>query len=128
MQQQMARFVAMTVAGGRTASLAMKVAVASGPAHRWLVGDRDIALLDVIAGATIARMATAEALAAPGEVVLDTASVALLGGRIRVREWRADPTTGDRYAAVAGLAGAVAPTPWPDLDGATLAREELRPF
>lgn len=128
MQQQMARFVALTVAGGRIVSLAMKVAVASGPAHRWLVGDRDISLLDVLAGATIARMATAETLAAPGEVVLDAASVALLGERVRVRAWRADPTTGDRCAVVAGLAGAVAPSPWPGLGGATLDREQLRPF
>src|SRR5262249_451486 len=69
LEQAMRQFAAIAPPGGATIALALKVAVASGPARRFVVGDPNIQLLDVLAGATLARMAAAEQLAAPGEIV-----------------------------------------------------------
>ena len=43
-------------------TLAVKVAVATGPARRFLVGDPTIQVIDVLAGATLDRLAAAEHL------------------------------------------------------------------
>ncbi len=57
MQTAMSAFTAIEVLGEYTARLAMKTAVASGPARRFLVGDPNIQLLDTLAGQTIERLA-----------------------------------------------------------------------
>lgn len=54
--------------------LTLKVAVASGAARRFIVGEPDIQLLDVLAGATLSRVAAAEGLARPGDVLIDEAT------------------------------------------------------
>ena len=53
----------------------MKVAVAAGHARRFVVGDPDIQLIDVLAGALMDRLAAAEHHAERGEVVLDAATL-----------------------------------------------------
>ena len=88
LQEAMAAFATLSLpsAGGITPAslasipvkLALKVAVASGAACRFLVGNRDIQLLEVIAGQTVARMTTGEHLANKGEVVVDAPTVAQL--------------------------------------------------
>jgi class 3 adenylate cyclase/tetratricopeptide (TPR) repeat protein len=100
--------------------LALKVSVASGAARRFVVGDAHIQLLDVLAGETLARMGTGEHLARRGEVVLDAATVAALGGGVRVSGWRAAPD-GKRFAILAALATPAAPAPWPSLAPAQAA-------
>jgi len=50
MQAAMARFTAVRTASGRTVALAMKVAVAQGPVRRFLVGDPECCLVEVLAG------------------------------------------------------------------------------
>ncbi len=100
--------------------LGLKVAVTSGPARRFAVGDPAIQLLDTIAGATIARLATAEHLAARGEVVIDTATAAALADAIQIREWRTDPDTGEQFAVIQN-------SPL-EKGGGGLSQEELRGF
>ena len=41
-------------------TLALKVAIATGTARRFVVGDPDVQLLDVLVGGTVARTSTAE--------------------------------------------------------------------
>jgi adenylate cyclase len=84
-------------AGG---ALTLKVGCASGVARRFSVGDPQFALFDVLAGATLDRMAAAERLARAGEVVVDTATWAALG-RPEVAEWRDDAGSGERMAVLA---------------------------
>lgn len=84
-------------AGDATVALAVKTAIASGNARRFLVGDPDVQHIDVLAGATLDRMAAAEAVASSGETVLDEATAELLGGEIEIQEWRA---VGDERFAV----------------------------
>ncbi len=70
--------LAMQAAMQRFPALAVKVAVSTGPARRFVVGDPDIQRIDVVAGATLARVSIAEGLAQAGEIVLDADTAALL--------------------------------------------------
>ena len=77
----MRQFAAVPVPGREPVRLAVKAAVASGPARRFVVGDPAIQRKAVLAGATVTRMAVAEHLAGKGEVVVDEATAAALGER-----------------------------------------------
>lgn len=58
--------------------LSVKVSVSSGEVHRFVIGDPEVRLVDALAGATIARLATADHLAKAGEIILDQATANLL--------------------------------------------------
>ncbi len=103
MQRIMRRFNAIVLPDGETMTLALKVAIASGSARRFLVGDPAIQQIDALAGTTVARMAAAEHLAGKGEVLVDELTVARLGAALRVAGWRADDEIGERFAIVAEL-------------------------
>jgi len=110
LQQAMRAFAAIALPNGATATLALKVAVATGSARRFAVGDPAIHYLDALAGATVARTATAEHLAQKGEVLLDEATVNALGAALTVREWRTDTESGERFAVTTQFVGdAIAP-------------------
>jgi hypothetical protein len=64
-------------------ALALKVCIASGDARRFVVGDEAIQRIDTLAGATVARTATAEHLANKGDVLLDEGTANVLGGSPR---------------------------------------------
>jgi len=78
----------ITTAAGTRIDLAIKIAVAVGNARRFIVGDPDIQLHDVLAGSLIDDLAAAEGLAGKGEIVLDESVVQSLGSRIAAREQR----------------------------------------
>jgi len=103
LQQAMQQFAAIVLPGGTTTALALKVAVASGPARRLGLGDPAMQLIDVLAGAPLSRAAIGEHLARPGEALIDEATAATLGDAIGVSEWRADAESGARFAVLAGL-------------------------
>jgi class 3 adenylate cyclase/predicted ATPase len=69
----------LQAAMARQPDLALKVAVGSGPARRFSVGVAEIQRMDALAGATLARVAVAESLARPGEVLIDEATLHALG-------------------------------------------------
>lgn len=89
-QYAMTRFAHFEVAPGAVAALAVKAALASGSVRRLLVGDPAQQVIDVLAGAPLARMAAAEHVAVRGEIVADAATIDLLHGRNDVGVWRAD--------------------------------------
>jgi adenylate cyclase len=124
MQQAMGPFAAVTIPSGGTFTLAMKVAVATGAARRFLVGDPGIHLIDVLAGATLDRLAKAEHHAGRGEVVLDAQTVHALGDQVQIGAWRHDDGTEERFGVVEGLAAQVGDTPWRSLaPGAQVERQ-----
>ncbi|MGE5373740.1 MAG: adenylate/guanylate cyclase domain-containing protein, partial [Bacteroidota bacterium] len=86
--------------GNHAVALTLKVTIASGTARRFVAGDPEIMKFDALAGATVTRTSTAEHHAGKGEILLDEASVTLLGDSITVREWRRDEETGERFAVV----------------------------
>src|SRR5205823_813122 len=87
--------------------LAMKIAVAVGSARRFVVGDSDIQLIDVLAGRLIDALAVAERHADKGEVVVDQSVLESLGDRVNIRETRLDEESGRSCGVVRALVGFV---------------------
>ncbi|HEX9369349.1 MAG TPA: tetratricopeptide repeat protein [Roseiflexaceae bacterium] len=126
MQEVMGCFATVETPSGASVTLAIKVATAAGPVRRCLAGDPQIQLIDVLAGATLDRLAVAEHQAGKGEVIASAEVAEQLGGAIEVREWREDAETGQRFAVVGGLLREVAAEPWPDLPPGALGEEQVR--
>ena len=74
--------------------LSVKITVSTGTVKRYAVGDPEIRLIDTLAGAPIARLATAEHLARAGEIIVDEATTNLL--RFASGEFRS-AETGERF-------------------------------
>jgi predicted ATPase/class 3 adenylate cyclase len=98
-QKAMQGFATIAVSSQQTVALSIKVAVVVGPVRRFLVGDPSIHYIDVIAGATMDRLAAAEHQAQSGEIVIDEATATSLGEKIKVSEWR---TEGNQRFAIVG--------------------------
>jgi predicted ATPase/class 3 adenylate cyclase len=137
MQQAMRHFSSLKIPDGSSVALSLKIGAAGGTARRFLVGDPEIQYLDVIAGATLERMAAAEQAAKKGEFMLSQELAAQLGQQVSIAEWRGK--TRQRRAAstfafglVGGLTTAVEPCPWPaDFEPerpATLSASQIRPW
>ena len=112
--------------------LALKVSVASGGARRFTVGDADIQTLDVLAGPVVTRVALADTLAQPGDVLLDEATVQAV--QAPVMAWRTD-AAGARFAVLApgwpgpaGAAAAACAADGPPPAVPALATAQLRPW
>jgi adenylate cyclase len=127
-QQTMQQFSRVAIPGAGEVSLAIKVVVTAGPARRFLVGDPTIQLIDVLAGQTLYRLATAEHHARRGEVLLDESTAEALGKCIEVLEWRQDTETGERFALINRLDAHVEIDPWPLLETDALSDELVRPW
>lgn len=123
-----AQFAQVTTPAGSTFPLAIKVAVAAGPARRFQVGDPAIQLIDVLAGETLARLAAAEQKAEKGEVLVSAEVAQALRPGPEIREWRAAPEGGQLLAVVTGLPQPVAEAPWPFLRPDALNEEQVRPW
>ncbi|MFO7681096.1 MAG: tetratricopeptide repeat protein [Chloroflexota bacterium] len=107
--------LALQAAMSHFPELGLKVAIATGPARRFVVGDPQIHYLDTLAGATVGRTATGEHLANKGELLLDEATVKRLGTALTISKWRADSATGESFAVITHLAGAVTLPPPPEI-------------
>jgi class 3 adenylate cyclase/tetratricopeptide (TPR) repeat protein len=100
LQDLMSGLQAITTPGGTVIPLAVKVAIAAGPARRFLVGDPAAYVIEVLAGATLDRMAAAEKHAERGEVVVSAEVPAGLP-EVEISLWREDGPA--RFALVAGM-------------------------
>ena len=115
LQDAMQAFKQVALPNGDTIAFSIKVVVASGSAFRYVIGDPDVQVIDVVVGDMINRIAQAEHLAHKGEIVVDTATIELLaktGQTIGVVDWRVDAETGDRFAAVEHFDPRRAALPW----------------
>ncbi len=128
MQSAMQQFAAITTPTGSTMTLAMKAAVAAGPVRRFLVGEPGVRVIDVLAGATLVRLANAEHQAKRGETVVDEATLAALGNVVIVNERRYDAGYDQTVGVVTGLHQPVAPNPWPTLPAYALRPEQIQPW
>lgn len=107
MQAGMKAFTAVLTPAGSTISLGLKVAVASGPVYRYLVGRPDVQQIEVLAGKTLDELAWVEKMAARDELLVSNTAVS--------PEMQTVGERADGVAVVCGLATAVAPAPWPEL-------------
>ncbi len=105
MQEAVTRVGTITTPGGTTVELGMKVAVAAGPARRFVVGDPDIQLIDVLAGSLLDRLADLEHHSERGEVLVDLATLEGLGGRVEFAFMPGDK--GDSRARPVGVVAAL---------------------
>ncbi|MBI3243515.1 MAG: tetratricopeptide repeat protein [Chloroflexi bacterium] len=104
LQKAMQAFTAIALPNGSTTALTLKVAVATGSARRFVVGDPKINYLDALAGAAVARTSTGEHLANKGDVLLDEATVDAIGESLTIKEWRSDAQNGERFAVATQFA------------------------
>ena len=104
MRDAMEREGEITTPGGLAFRLALKVAVAVGPARRFVVGDPEIQLIDVLAGGLVDLIAETEHLTEQGEVVLHESAVAALDGQVELGEERTSDGAGS-VNVVKGFAG-----------------------
>ncbi len=122
MQAAMGPLATVRTPGGTEITLSIKVAVAYGPARRFVVGDPSIQQIDALVGGTLARMAAAEKHAAANEVVVSAEVVARLGDNVNIVEWHG----GQHFAVIQGLKQPVVPAPWPVLDDDALSEVVAR--
>ena len=127
MQEAMRPFATVKTPAGTPITLAIKVAVTAGPARRFVVGDPEIQLIDVLAGRTLDHVASAEKVADKGDVVIGEEVAVALGGAIDVLEWR-QVSNGERFAVVGRLHRLPEPQPHPLLPPDALSEEQVRPW
>jgi CheY-like chemotaxis protein/class 3 adenylate cyclase/predicted metal-dependent HD superfamily phosphohydrolase len=128
MQEAMKLVASMTTPQGASFSLSIKIAVAAGPARRFLVGDPLHSLIEVVAGSALDRLARAEQCAARGDVVVSEEIVARLAGSVRIAGWRESSVSGERFALVTGLDETVPAAPWPPLPAGALPDSQCQPW
>ena len=126
MQKAMEQFTNVSIPSGGSVSLGMKTSVASGPARRFLVGNPQIQIRDVLAGAILDRLAATDHQTERGEVVLDASTVALLRQKVKIASWRLDDRTGQRYSLVDSLVLPVEATPWPPIPPQAVSDDQIR--
>ncbi len=112
MQSTMKQFQEITIAPSSVVSIRLKVAVVQGSTRRFVVGNKDIQLIDVLAGQLLDRLAAAEQLAEPDEVIVGAEIVSLFGDKLSTKEWR-DGENGEKYALVEALSEEIAEKLWP---------------
>ncbi|MBN1890564.1 MAG: AAA family ATPase [Thermoflexales bacterium] len=128
MQGILARLGTVTTPKGTQVKLSIKIAVAAGPARRFLAGDPQVHNFEALAGATLERMAAAEHQAEKGDVVVSQEVADSLGDSLALAGWRAEEETGRVFAVVPGLAMGVETDPWPPLPAGALSAGPLRPW
>jgi len=126
MQEAIRRTGTIVTPRGATVQLAMKVAIAVGDARRFVVGDPEIQLIDVLAGRLMDDLAEAEHHAQKGEIVLDQSAMESLVGRIAVGDLRVDENLGRACAPLLGLLVDVEQDP--GFEPASLPEDLVRPW
>ena len=128
MQEAMRQFVEILMPSGKKIALAMKVGIASGPVRRFLVGDPQLRVFDILAGRTLDRLAAAEHHAHKGEIVLSGEVVEALGERVEISRWCVDEDSGQRFGVLQDLRTVVEPQPWEPFSLNVLTQEQIRPW
>lgn len=129
MQNIMARMGHVITPGGKEITLSIKIAVAAGPARRFLVGHPRQQLFEALAGVTLERMAAAEHQAQKGDIMVSAEVIEILGDAITIAEWRTEEAETRRlFARVSGLPRPAQPHRWPQLPASALSPEQLQPW
>jgi adenylate cyclase len=128
LQQAMDAFANIVLPDQSTTALTLKVAIASGTARRFVVGDPQIRWIDTLAGATVASTATAEHHARAGEVLIDEFTANLLDNTITIGGWREDLDSVERFAVVGAFVEPIDPPLRMQPDAGHSGAEELHPW
>ena len=123
MQEAITQFASVTTPMNIAISFNIKVVVVAGPARRFLVGDPQIQLIEILAGSLLDRITLAEKLLEPGQVLVGAEVLGLFGEDAIIESWQ-QSASGERFAIIQGLKTAVPPHPWPEI--ATLDNSTAR--
>jgi len=126
MQTMMDQFSSVRTPTDNTFSLAVKIAAAAGPVHRFLVGDPQIQNIEVLAGKTVDILAAGEHLASSGEVIVHRNITNQYKQEIISGDERTDLSSGEKFDVVTGLVEAVPAQPWIELRKDVLSEEQCR--
>ncbi|MEM7125256.1 MAG: AAA family ATPase [Chloroflexota bacterium] len=125
MQEVMDSLGAIRIGSEDTVSLAVKIALSSGSVRRFLVGDANIQVIEVLAGGLVDQVAAAEGVAEPGEIVIDQITLAKLPiSYVQRGNWRGNGE-GGRFAPIASFDLLIEPVTLPHLEN-TLDEEAIR--
>jgi class 3 adenylate cyclase len=124
MQKGMTQFATISTPDGKSIALSVKVALATGPARRMVVGDGTPHQVDVLAGSTLSAMSNAEQVAKRDEIVIAAAGIPAIEENFSVAEWREEK----QYAVLAGLRQDIAPSPWPALENDAIPESQIQPW
>jgi len=101
MQASMQQFHNIQIDKNNHVSLKIKTAIATGIAKRFLIGDPNNQVFDVLAGELLNTVAAAEQLAQPSEILADELAVQSIDTTLlQVSEWRTDPISNKRFAVL----------------------------
>ena len=127
MQAAIQAFTTVTTAAGTPLTIAVKIALAVGPARRFVVGNPTIQCIDTLVGATLDEVAVVERWTEKGEVVASAGLVEIIGkSAVAITTWREDEENGRFYAVIAALLKPVQPDPWPQLETDPLSQETIK--
>ena len=112
-------------AGETAVPIGIKVNLANGKMRRFLVGDPNVQLMEVLAGQTLDEVAAGESLAKRGEVLVSEA-IAKQVKDVQVQAWRVTKT-GRRIAVIEGIEQPALPKALP-LEPAAVADPVARPW
>ena len=127
MQDAVRREGAITTPGGLSLQLGLKVAVAVGPARRFVVGDPGVQLIDVLAGELVDLIAALEEITEKGEVLIHESGLSALVGRAELGASRASDAAGSG-SVVERLLGPVPEARSPGARGEELPGDLSRPW
>lgn len=126
MQREMAKLSTIVINPDTSVSLAIKVAISTGTARRFVVGDPNIRYIDVISGKVLDNLATIEHMAEKGEVLLDEQTALSIRDHLEILEWRTDPVNGQKFGLVDSINIHVPETPWRKIPEGAIPREQLK--
>lgn len=127
MQRIMARFATFTVGPSKTMSLTIKIALATGTVRRFVIGNPDVQLIDVLAGRLLMQLSETEHLAHKNEVLLDVATAGALGELAELLEWRTSESD-VRCAVLQSIKKSVPEARWPTIAASKLTEAQIRPW
>jgi len=104
MQHRMRYFGQVITQNATSIGITIKVAVVTGPVRRFMVGEPNFRLIDVLAGQTLHKMAQAERLANSKEVIIAADVAQTLQPKLQIAQWRQNEAGSQRFAVVTELA------------------------
>ncbi len=128
MQRALRAFLAIKMPSGNTVSLAMRVSVAVGPVRRFVVGDPQLQIMDVLVGDTLNYLAMADHQAQQGDVMLDISVGESLGDQVEVEGWRVAENSDRSCGVLKKLNVSVDILPWPLIPPGSLNEDLIRPW
>ncbi|MBX3081110.1 MAG: AAA family ATPase [Anaerolineae bacterium] len=112
MQRQMEHAPIVTLPEQTPISFALKIAVTTGTARRFVVGNPDVQLIDVLAGSIVDRLAQAEHVADKHEIVVDAPTLAQVQFPVELAAWRQDDGSDAKFAVVRPAEASIPNAAW----------------